>query len=534
MQMKNRWRLVLPLVALSVSCSDDALTPGTEGGPCYGNETCNPGLTCASNLCVALPDHDSGPWADGAVDASPPPDGPGADADGPGDQDLSQKPDLGGGLDGPSPTGGWAIPIQSGTDARIEDIAVDKQGSILIVGYYEGTATFGTKKVPGYGSDDIFVAKVSPAGKVVWVKTFGTSNEERVEAVAVDASGNVLIAGRFTNNLSFDTIPITTSNGQDLFVAKLSPAGKVTWARNAGASGGDYAWDLAVDSAGNAYVVGSTNVSSSSGTATFGTLTYNTTSKDGFVAKLDPAGTFKWVHQLGGNSEDSAWAVAAETAGNVFVTGTFMSTAQIGTSFLSSAGGIDAYVAKVSGAGAFSWVTHIAGMGTDQAYGAAVGPKGPVISGFMKNSTKFGTLTVTPKGTCDAYVALMDTSGKFTGVSTGKSSSTSSCAAMAVSVDGAGKIYAGGFFNKTLTLGTHTVTISGGSPNPWVARLDASTAWDWATAAGGAQSYAYAVANSPSGHVYLAGYFKNTVSFGKTKLTAQAMNAGYLWKIAPP
>ena len=51
------WILALAVV-LVCGCSDDDKdkAPGTEGGPCYGNGTCNPGLTCASKLCVSLSD----------------------------------------------------------------------------------------------------------------------------------------------------------------------------------------------------------------------------------------------------------------------------------------------------------------------------------------------------------------------------------------------------------------------------------------------------------------------------------------------
>ncbi len=52
-------------------CADNASAVGTSGGRCYGNDTCNQGLTCQDGLCVTAPDVDAGINDASAADASP-------------------------------------------------------------------------------------------------------------------------------------------------------------------------------------------------------------------------------------------------------------------------------------------------------------------------------------------------------------------------------------------------------------------------------------------------------------------------------
>ncbi len=88
--------------------------PGTEGGPCYGNNTCNAGLTCASNLCVRLPDA-------GTKDKpTPPKDGPVVSKDLPPVWDGVKTPDLVPKVDGPV---GACVPGADSDGDGIDDLA---------------------------------------------------------------------------------------------------------------------------------------------------------------------------------------------------------------------------------------------------------------------------------------------------------------------------------------------------------------------------------------------------------------------------
>ncbi len=236
----------------------------------------------------------------------------------------------------------------SGDDTGF-DIAVDGQGSAYIVGSTDST-DFKTANAlqPNFGgAQDAFVAKLSPDGSSLVYSTYlgGTGNDSGF-GVAVDSAGNAYVTG------STDSPEFTTLGGRDVFVAKLNAAGtERTYFTILGGSGDDAGFDIAIDSAGNAYVTGSTD---SSNFTIANPLQANPGgSQEAFLAKLDPAGsTLSYSTLLGGSQGDSGFAIVADSGGNAFITG-FTSSSNFPTvsPYQSASGGNgDAFVLKVSGA----------------------------------------------------------------------------------------------------------------------------------------------------------------------------------------
>src|SRR5262249_36134175 len=146
-----------------------------------------------------------------------------------------------------------------------------------------------------------------------------------------------------------------TAAGQyDGYVAKYSPAGRLLWARDLASSSGNYVdgWGVTVDGAGNVYVNGWFT-----GTATIGTTSLTSAGgEDLYVAKLDSTGTALWAVDFGGSGTfEEPGGLAVDGAGNVYVTGLFEGTAAFGGVSLTSAGGDDVFVAKLTSAGTVAW-----------------------------------------------------------------------------------------------------------------------------------------------------------------------------------
>src|SRR5207302_4885839 len=115
----------------------------------------------------------------------------------------------------------------------------------------------------GAGEGDIFVAKLNAAGSALLYATyFGGSNEEQGTDVAIDLAGNASITGLTHSNDLPVRQPLQAAHGGgtwDAFVAKLNPDGSdVLYATYLGGVGDDQGNSIAVDLAGNAYVIGST------------------------------------------------------------------------------------------------------------------------------------------------------------------------------------------------------------------------------------------------------------------------------------
>ena len=179
-------------------------------------------------------------------------------------------------------------------------------------------------KFTSKGSNDAFVAKLDNQGKVQWAKQFGGTGFESGEGITVDSQGNTFVTGSFRDTVSFGEAPALTANGSDGFITKLDTTGKVLWANKFGGNDADEGYEVAVDKDGNSYVMGTTDVTSSSA----GKL---------YIAKIDDAGNFAWRETFEGTANREGSGVAVDKAGNTYFTGLFRGTATFGdTSYSSS------------------------------------------------------------------------------------------------------------------------------------------------------------------------------------------------------
>ena len=254
-----------------------------------------------------------------------------------------------------SPSGGylWAKTIGgTGVDTG-SGVATDGAGNVYVTGYFSastGGVDFGGGALNSAGSQDVFLVKYNSAGAWQWSKRFGSTGSDTGNAVAVDASGNVVIFGNFMGSIDFGLGALTSAGQQDIFVAKFSPAGTCLWQKRFGGTGLDNARGLAVDGSGNVAVTGDFV-----NTINFGVggpdLTAASAESDVYVAKLSGVdGSHIWSKRLGSNTTaDAGYGVAVDSAGNVAVTGYFGQNVDFGGGVI-WAQGYDIFVAKYAAA----------------------------------------------------------------------------------------------------------------------------------------------------------------------------------------
>lgn len=136
-------------------------------------------------------------------------------------------------------------------------LALDGSGNVYVTGYFFGTATFGAYSKTSAGVADLFVAKYDPNGTVQWVQSAGGTNGDFGNDIAVDGSGNVYVIGYFFGTATFGTTEKTSAGSYDFFVVKYNTSGTLQWVQTAGGSGNDYGYGIEVDGTGNVYVTGS-------------------------------------------------------------------------------------------------------------------------------------------------------------------------------------------------------------------------------------------------------------------------------------
>jgi hypothetical protein len=136
-------------------------------------------------------------------------------------------------------------------------LAVDSTDSCYVTGFIQGSPTFGNIKLTSAGGFDAYAAKYDSSGNVLWATSLGGSGVEQGFGLALDSSNNCYVTGYFTSaNSVFGSQTIHSAGTNDIFLAKLSPNGTVLWARSAGGTGNDRGFTVAVDSQGSPYVGG--------------------------------------------------------------------------------------------------------------------------------------------------------------------------------------------------------------------------------------------------------------------------------------
>ena len=145
----------------------------------------------------------------------------------------------------------WGYQDGTGTVADAAAVTTDASGNVYATGFAVG----GLDGNADTGSYDAFVTKLSPVGVRQWTNQFGTSGNEFASALALDNAGNILVAGR-TDSSAMDG---QSSAGMlDAFVVKLDPSGQRQWTRLAGSAADEIPTGIAVDASGDVVVAGYT------------------------------------------------------------------------------------------------------------------------------------------------------------------------------------------------------------------------------------------------------------------------------------
>jgi hypothetical protein len=390
----------------------------------------------------------------------------------------------------------WAKQLGGTAIDEAYALTLDASGNIYITGRFDGLADFdpgpGTYTLlpAGGSSADIFVCKLDGSGNFVWAKGMGApSNNDLGYAIKVDGSGNVYTTGEFSGTADFDpgvgTFNIISAGSSDAFVSKLDVSGNFVWAKNLGGSATDIGYGIAVDPSGNVHTTGYYT-----GTADFdpnaGTVNLTTVSSgfvDIFVSKLDVSGNYVWAESMGGSVNDIGNAICLDASGNVYITGSFGTTADFdpssGTYTLTSVGTSDAFISKLNASGNFVWAISFAGAGnTDEGRGITLDALGNVYSlGEFGGITDFdpgvGTYTLNTAGQNDVYISKLTSAGNFVwAVAIGGANLDFG---RSIAVNNLGFIHTTGYFYNTADfdpgIGTFNLTSFGG-PDAFVHKMN--------------------------------------------------------------
>ncbi len=192
-------------------------------------------------------------------------------------------------------------------------VAADDNGGIFLASAFAGGLDVGSKKLVSRGRYNVGLVKLDKHGEHLWSQSFGDQNYHVPECTAVSPSGAIIIAGRFKGTIDFGGGDIISASKQtDIFLAKFSPDGDYMWARRVGGPFEQQTRSLAVDARGNICLAG---VFKGELTLDGHILREpRETDYCGFLARFDEAGNVVWLQRSGEPSVEQASVVAFDKA----------------------------------------------------------------------------------------------------------------------------------------------------------------------------------------------------------------------------
>jgi hypothetical protein len=240
----------------------------------------------------------------------------------------------------------WALGYEADSHALARALDIAGNDDVVTAGGAYGVIDFGGGLIGGAGDYDVAVLRVTSGGAYVWANIWGDAAYQNALAVAVDGSGNIYVAGEFDGTLDFGV------------GAPLVSAGSL----------------------------------------------------DAFILKLDAQGDPVWARQFGDASFQTVYAIDADPAGNVVVTGAFEGAISI-DAFQPIADGRDGYVLKMDPGGNVVWGHAFGGAGWAEGLGVAFAGSDALVAGYFDDEVSFGGAPASAGDSDDGFVARLSSDG---------------------------------------------------------------------------------------------------------------------------
>jgi len=320
-------------------------------------------------------------------------------------------------------------------------IALDASNNVIVTGYFKGMIDFDPGPAVynmsagggiGYGTNQVFILKLTSNGDFVWARTPGASNGNSGHSITTDASGNIYTVGSFRSQMWLDfentDSSVTSLGGEDIFIQKMDANGNYIWGHVIGGSNDQHPTQV-VEKNGFVYISGYYEDSADFNPQAGVTLLTGgmEDSPNGFVMRLSTAGNFDWAGSIGmpGYSIAPATSLTVDNADNVYVVGDcrgYMDFDPGAGSAMDTTFNLSFYVVKLNSSGTYIWhrvletnvnnsydnhCTYISNDANNTIF----------ITGYFSDSTDFdpgaGVHYMYATGDHDMFIDKLDENGNF-------------------------------------------------------------------------------------------------------------------------
>ena len=402
---------------------------------------------------------------------------------------------------------------------------------------------------------------IDPIPNLKWATYYGSGGSEHGYGVAADLNGDPFFCGSTTSSTNIATsglgvYQVNYSGSDDAYLVKflkdIDPTSQKSvrkWCTYFGDQGTDIAYNLAIDSGNNIYMVGESYYQSTSSILYRNKLqTVHGGKMDGFVAKFDKDGKLKWSNFFGGKEDeiatsvyigkrDTSIVVVGQTASSL----THASTGGYKIAQSSNGGGSDAFVLLLDSAGNSKFSTYYGGSGTDIINDVAISRDSIFVVG-KSNSTNFSKSTGSFSGNTDAFLAVFGRDGSH--LSHLYLGGSSDDAANSINCLTDGGIYVAGTTNSaswSLLKGhqsnLNNTSSSSSQTDAFLIKVDAKFKNYWGTYYGGdLNEHGNGITTDRYNNVYLAGSTESSKHISTTDTYQDTIKGGwdaYLVKFYP-
>ncbi len=287
-------------------------------------------------------------------------------------------------------------------------ITTDQNDNIICAGNFRLLADFDHLTLSaGQNPNAIFLVKYNADGQLLWGKAINGTGLKDIGDVACDKAGNILVAGFFEDSLAIADTVLQSEGNTDLFVAKFTPAGELTWALRQGQSGDTRGTAVGLTADSDVVIAGYFNDTTRIADTV---LTANTYDRDAFLTRISKDGQPLWAKKAGGVFDDDVTALALDSNDHIYLSGYLVGVMRLSDqlSIQSSTGMPDFFVLKYAPDGSPLLARALGGTLTQQAMDLALWEEQPVIVGFYQGDMNFDGFSFSAGSNFNSFIAAFD------------------------------------------------------------------------------------------------------------------------------
>jgi hypothetical protein len=229
----------------------------------------------------------------------------------------------------------WIRQLGGPLGDSLRDVITLPDGEFFVIGYTESALG-----QTNYGGTDVWIARFSSSGDMLWLQQFGTPADDYDNKIIFDGAGGVIACGSTAGDLA------APHQGEfDVWIGRFDGAGQTLWLQQFGTAADDLAYAAATDGQGGAFIGGKTRGDLASPSAGWG---------DAWLSRYDNTGQRLWITQFGTAEEDLIEVATSDAMGGVIIGGS-----TFGSLGGSASGGVDSWLGRYTSEGKQVWLEQV-------------------------------------------------------------------------------------------------------------------------------------------------------------------------------